>query len=145
MRGIVPRLEQVLRPAQVGLRLGELRLETGDLRIERLHLQGELLVADGGDDLAALDRSPSLTVSSATVPPMRARAGTTRGLSTVANTAFSSETVRGRTMKTLAGRRRLDQRDGSASISAMAAARIAMSLLLDAAGPTSHIAGVRDH
>ena len=38
--------EQVLGAVEIGLRLGELRFEAGDLRVERIHLQGELLVAD---------------------------------------------------------------------------------------------------
>ena len=42
--------------------------------------------------------SPSLTLSWTIVPPMRPRAGTTLMLSTVANTAFSSATVRGATV-----------------------------------------------
>ena len=44
-----------------------------------------------------LTASPSLTESATTVPPMRARAGTTLALSTVANTAFSSATAFGAT------------------------------------------------
>ena len=54
--GMVPRGEQVFGAGEIGLRLGELGFEPGDLRIERLHLQRELLVADGRDDLALLDR-----------------------------------------------------------------------------------------
>ena len=47
--------EQILGASEIVLRLGDLRLQPGNLRIERLHLQRELLVADGRDDLTLLD------------------------------------------------------------------------------------------
>ena len=47
--------EQVFGAGKIALRLRQLRLQPGDLRIERLQLQHELLVADGGNDLALLD------------------------------------------------------------------------------------------
>ena len=84
-------LEQVLGAGQIGLRLRDLRIEPGDLRVERFQLQRELLVTDRGDDLAELDLIALLA------PRSRRRCrrcgcapGTTRRLSTVANTAFSS-------------------------------------------------------
>ena len=48
-------LEQALRTGKVGLGLSELRLEPGDLGVERLHLKGELFVADSGNDLPCRD------------------------------------------------------------------------------------------
>ena len=47
--------KQILGAGEIGLGLRNLRLEAGDLGVERLHLQGQLLVADGRDHLALLD------------------------------------------------------------------------------------------
>ena len=48
--------EQIFGAGEIGLRLRDLGFERGNLRVERLHLQRELLVADGGDHLPLLDR-----------------------------------------------------------------------------------------
>ena len=83
--------EQRVGAGEVGLRLCQLRLRAGDLGVQRHHLQRQLLVADHGEHLAQLSpRRRRARRSVTTVPPMRARAGTTLRLSTVANAAFSS-------------------------------------------------------
>ena len=85
------------------LRLGELRIEPGDLRVERLHLQGELLVADRGNDLALLD---PVALAHRERRDGAADAGARRldaALSTVANTAFSSASDIGVTVKSCSG------------------------------------------
>ncbi len=48
-------VDQPLGSIEIDLRLVRLRLQRTDLRIERLHLQGELLVADRRDRLTARD------------------------------------------------------------------------------------------
>ncbi len=54
------RKQFLARRSRSVLRLGKLGLEAGDLSVERLHLQRELFVGDGGDDLILFDMIAAL-------------------------------------------------------------------------------------